>query len=603
MAPHLIEGSDAGDEDTPFLENNGSRGDRESPKKDLEEQSPIEKILEAPLKFAKWLQFMGATFGLKFLVLIIIGNHIQKGFLNAWLKQILKYWFRDHGGVDAPRMQQYIAATRTPWALKGILGMTSDSVGLFGFRRNGYLFITTSIGLGAAWYISVNAASTVPIKVALTCFVFMSLSIAMTDLLVEARYSEKVKEKPENGSDIVAFVSGGMAIGGIAAALTVGIVIQTWTINWAFVAIGIAGCINMIPILGNFMEEEFQARHLFSVDKRAILTHWRYFVLAIIFGVLSLMLLSLGLMASKRSNFVYAQCGIAYSCGFIGIIAFWILTPRRIAKVSTYFLLYSMTHLGTESACFYFYTDSPSQYPEGPHFSKVFYTTVSALVPAIFVLLSVGAYNSYLTHLSWRTIFFVPPLIGFFVSGLFVIVYLRWNLLLGIPDTIFVVGSEAIQDMVFALNYIPMALIMSHLCPEGLEATMFALLAGSRNMGRMIADFGGAALLRCLSVQPDGSNNESEEFRYLWLAEFMSNLAHLLPLALIPCLIPDGDPTSRLSIYEKPCEVNVNIPSDNNPATTSPEFKSRRGPQSALGAASSSSSSRTRVVVTVEGQC
>eukprot|EP00954_Amorphochlora_amoebiformis_P022826 1356054-Amorphochlora_amoeboformis.AAC.1 len=67
MAPHLIEGSDAGDEDTPFLENNGSRGDRESPKKDLEEQSPIEKILEAPLKFAKWLQFMGATFGLKFL--------------------------------------------------------------------------------------------------------------------------------------------------------------------------------------------------------------------------------------------------------------------------------------------------------------------------------------------------------------------------------------------------------------------------------------------------------------------------------------------------------------------------------------------------------
>ena len=45
---------------------------------------------------------------------------------------------------------------------------------------------------------------------------------------------------------------------------------------------------------------------------------------------------------------------------------------------------------------------------------------------------------------------------------------------MGIPDHVLVLGAEALTDVIGQWVWRPGAVLMSQLCPEGMEATMFA---------------------------------------------------------------------------------------------------------------------------------
>merc|ERR1740117_2176427 len=63
------------------------------------------------------------------------------------------------------------------------------------------------------------------------------------------------------------------------------------------------------------------------------------------------------------------------------------IRPEIMGPIVFYFLL-GLSSFNIDGALFYFYTDTPEQYPEGPHFSAWFYT--SALGATIFVGIMVG---------------------------------------------------------------------------------------------------------------------------------------------------------------------------------------------------------------------
>merc|ERR1719443_1872436 len=88
---------------------------------------------------------------------------------------------------------------------------------------------------------------------------------------------------------------------------------------------------------------------------------------------------------------------------------------------------------------------------------------------------------------------------------------------------------------------------MSQLCPKGMEATMFALLAGCHNLGALISDFFGAFVLQALSVDPAGLSDEGVQFDNLWKASLISSFLPMMPIVLIPWLIPDAQQTSSCS--------------------------------------------------------
>ena len=87
---------------------------------------------------------------------------------------------------------------------------------------------------------------------------------------------------------------------------------------------------------------------------------------------------------------------------------------------------------------------------------------------------------------------------------------------------------------------IPSVVIISQFCPDKVEATMYALFAGSVNLGSNLANYGGAFVMDYLGVKPSGALNESRQFDNLWVASLISSLAPCIPLLLLTILVPDA---------------------------------------------------------------
>merc|ERR1719295_746026 len=86
----------------------------------------------------------------------------------------------------------------------------------------------------------------------------------------------------------------------------------------------------------------------------------------------------------------------------------------------------------------------------------------------------------------------------------------------GIPDEFFVLGASVLTDMVKQRQFIPGIVIISQVCPKGMEAIMYSLLAGCHNLGSTVATTGGAFVLELLECRPSGRLNETDEFKNLW---------------------------------------------------------------------------------------
>merc|ERR1719221_1838449 len=121
-----------------------------------------------------------------------------------------------------------------------------------------------------------------------------------------------------------------------------------------------------------------------------------------------------------------------------------------------------------------------------------------------------------------------------------VIFFARLNVRVGIPDHVFVMGTGAFASVIGQWMWMPSVVILSQLCPEGMEATMYALLAGCHNLGNTIASNCGALLLEWLGCQPGGNPGESDQFKNLWIGSVVSTVLPMLTLALMPWLIPNA---------------------------------------------------------------
>eukprot|EP00293_Proteomonas_sulcata_P010643 CAMPEP_0184300110 /NCGR_PEP_ID=MMETSP1049-20130417/10597_1 /TAXON_ID=77928 /ORGANISM="Proteomonas sulcata, Strain CCMP704" /LENGTH=90 /DNA_ID=CAMNT_0026610751 /DNA_START=191 /DNA_END=463 /DNA_ORIENTATION=+ len=80
----------------------------------------------------------------------------------------------------------------------------------------------------------------------------------------------------------------------------------------------------------------------------------------------------------------------------------------------------------------------------------------------------------------------------------------------------------------------PIIVLASRLCPEGMEGTMYALIMSINNLGGILGSQIGAVITEILGVSATNLDN-------FWLLVTICNASTLLPLVLISW-IPKGDP-------------------------------------------------------------
>lgn len=487
------------------------------------------------------LDTLARHFGYKLLIMLFASQHLMKGFSASFIAPAVQFLYASYK-IPGPQMQIYGGVTQLPWAMKPMIGLISDALPIRGMNKAPYILAASVLGIAACATVGTLPQSHLGIERLVACLFLMQLQFSTCDLLTEAKYAEQMQSKPEHGPALMTFVWFGLQAGGLFATALVGPVINHYGPKVPYILALLPLSFIVVPIARNYLEEKVQSDAEVAQTRRRIADQKEACWLCGMMFAGTIFLIYLGI--HFQSSRVNAAGAIAVAS--VLLVAFSVLLRPTIAKVNAFFLIQTSFGFSIGGASFYFYTDTVDQYPEGPHFSTEFYTSVLGIAGSICSLLGIMTYQRYASTWSYRGLLMVSNVALSVLSLSDVVLFTRLNVRLGLPDHFFVLGSSVLTSVIAQWMWMPGVVILSQLCPKGMEATMYALLAGCHNLGNTIASNCGALVLEMFNCQPSGATNESAQFKNLWVASLLSTVLPTLTLVLIPWLIPDVKQTDKL---------------------------------------------------------
>lgn len=521
------------------------KGDPEMPDRVGSEQTPLvakNRFVGTSLlcRPCAWVMLLSENFTGSLLLMLFATQHLLKG-LVAGLVFSTSFFLLAMYGISGTQMQVYAGVIMLPWAMKPIIGLVSDCCPIWGLNKTPYMVISCVVGVVALAAIGFHP-SWLNAQGAVLAIFFVMLMLSTCDLLTEAKYAKMMKQVPHLGPDLMSYVWFGLQAGGFAAVLMVGPLMDYWSI-YSPCIVAIFPVIFTIGLLfGGYMMEEAVTDEQLAESRARLWAQAEACFLCLLMLVGTLTLTVLGVVFKNVTLNVVAAIIVAV----VLIGAFGVLLRPIIAKVNTFFVIQTTLSLSYGGGSFYFFTDNATQYPEGPHFSILFYTTVLGVVSSVFSLIGIFTYQQYWKNWKYRSLIVFTNVTVAVLSFCDCIIYSRLNVKLGIPDQVFVLGTSALQTVIGQWMWVPGIVILSQLCPKDMEATMYALLAGCHNLGGTVASSCGAMMLQLMGVQPSGAEDESAEFKNLWKCSAIATVFPLITLVLLPFLIPDAAQTDTL---------------------------------------------------------
>lgn len=507
----------------------------------LQTEKSIEKSTAPRESIFALLTGLNAAYGWKLLGILAFGQWILKGMVWGFCLSSMDFLFREYS-VSGPKLQVYKAIVMLPWAMKPIFGLVSDAVPIFGYQKAPYIVIVTVVAVMAHATIGFSPADALPIKHIVLCLLLGCMQVSVVDLLTEAKYAERIRERPDRGPDLMTYVWGGITLGNLAATASVGFIIEHLGPRWVFAIVCVPAALILGPTMLNWLEEPKMTAEQVAKKQAAIWEQKEVLFLVLLTGISTLALVGVGLVQDS----VWVNLSVAVFVAILVLVAFTMLLSPMIGKMNCFFFIQTCCVVDISGASFYFFTDNAQQYPEGPHFSKIFFASALGVFIAVLNLVGMATYNRFMQHWRYHSLFLFANFLVCGVNCASLLVYTRFNLVLGIPDTVFVMSTWGIWAIVHMWMWLPGVVLLSQLCPKGVEATMYALLAGCHNLGLATASYLGASMLRVLDISPNGASNEGHEFRNLWIAALIQAIAPMLTLVILPWMIPNALQTEKL---------------------------------------------------------
>ncbi|CAK8573701.1 unnamed protein product [Lathyrus sativus] len=221
------------------------------------------------------------------------------------------------------------------------------------------------------------------------------------------------------------------------------------------------------------------------------------------------------------------------------IIQLWVSVRQPSIFLPTLFIFLWQATPQSDSAMFYFNTNSLGFTPE-------FLGRVK-LVTSIASLLGVGLYNGFLKNVPLRKIFLWTTIFGSALGMTQVFLVTGLNRKFGISDEWFAIGDSLILTVLSQASFMPVLVLAARLCPEGMEATLFATLMSVSNGGSVLGGLIGAGLTQVFGITKDKFDN-------LAALIILCNLSSLLPLPLLG-LLPGDNPDDNLKDDDSEIEM------------------------------------------------
>ncbi|KAJ6312959.1 hypothetical protein OIU77_014477 [Salix suchowensis] len=223
------------------------------------------------------------------------------------------------------------------------------------------------------------------------------------------------------------------------------------------------------------------------------------------------------------------------------IVQLWDAVKQPNVFFPTLFIFLWQATPHSDSAMFFFTTNKLGFTPE-------FLGRVK-LVTSVASLLGVGLYNGFLKNVPLHKIFFATTVTGTALGMTQVFLVTGLNRKFGISDEWFAVGDSLILTVLGQASFMPVLVLAAKLCPEGMEATLFATLMSISNGGSVLGGLIGAGLTQFFGVTKDNFDN-------LAFLIILCNLSSLLPLPLLG-LLPN-DTSDAISKESREIEMKSN---------------------------------------------
>lgn len=350
------------------------------------------------------------------------------------------FYLKDSLGLSPSQVAALMGVAMSPWILKPLYGLLSDTVPVAGYRRRPYLLLSGLLGCGA-WLGMALWAPTAGL--ATLWMVLGSLAVAVGDVIVDSLVVERV-----HGSD--------WAGTGTLQSLT-----------WGATSLGSL----LTAYLGG-----------------ALLAHYPP---QVVFGLTAFLPLFIALAA-----WVIADQPVVLSQGWdplqqqVGQV--WRALRQPSILLPVLFVFVWQATPSADAALFYFVTNDLGFGPE--------FLGQVRLVTSIASLLGVGIFQVYLRRIPLRPLFGWMTVISAALGLTSLILVYHLNRDWGIDDHWFSLGDSLVLTVAGQIAFMPVLVLAARLCPPGIEATLFALLMSAFNLAGFLSQELGSLLMHGLGV-------------------------------------------------------------------------------------------------------
>ncbi|XP_043707348.1 folate-biopterin transporter 1, chloroplastic-like [Telopea speciosissima] len=409
----------------------------------------------------------------------------------------VSFYLKDDLHLDPAETAVLSGFSALPWLIKPLYGFISDSFPLFGYRRRSYLVLSGLLG-AFSWTLM---ATFVDSKYdAAFCILIGSLSVAFSDVVVDSMIVERARgESQSTSGSLQSLCWGSSAFGGIVSAYFSGSLVDAYGVRYVF------GVTALLPLITSAVA--------FLVKEQPTLGAAKGHVLSPVGPTF---------LESSKQN----------------MIQLWDAVRQPNVLLPTLFIFLWQATPHSDSAMFYFTTNKIGFTPE-------FLGRVK-LVTSIASLLGVGLYNGFLKDVPLRKIFLVTTIIGAALGMTQVFLVIGLNRQFGISDEWFSIGDSLIITVLGQASFMPVLVLAARLCPQGMEATLFATLMSISNGGSVVGGLLGAGLTQFFGVT-------KENFDNLALLIVLCNISSLFPLpllGLLPSDSPDTTPKGNVDVEQ-----------------------------------------------------
>ncbi|PKU59482.1 putative folate-biopterin transporter 2 [Dendrobium catenatum] len=432
-----------------------------------------------------WFRVLSNETHWSFVFGVVVVYGISQGFGGGTWKVAIEYYWKDVQKVQPSAAQFYQGIISIPWIVKPLWGLLTDVLPMAGYRRKPYFIFAGLLGVFSMLTLSLH--SKLHVVFALLAMTAGSASVAIADVTIDACVAQNSIAKPSLAADM-------QSLCGLSASIG------------ALIGFSLSGI--LVHVMGS------QA----------------------VIGLLSipcLLTVSVGILIKEPHTNSFAYNEVHKKFLQVGQSMWSTLKCPQVWRPCVYMYITLALSLNIQEGMFYWYTNPKA----GPAFSQ---ETVGFIfsIGSIGSLLGVLLYQNLLKDFQFRSMLFWVQLLTSFVGMLDLVLVLRLNLKLGIPDYFFVVVDECVSQLIGRIKWMPLLVLSSKLCPSGIEGTFFALLMSIDNVGLLSSSWGGGLLLRLLNVT-------RTKFGNLWTAILIRNIMRLLPLSLL-FLVPKSNQNSNI---------------------------------------------------------